>query len=487
MNLRLPYKLILVWAVALLFCAMSATPHTEPVAMAQGGGSLAYGDIVFGSITPQTPLQLYSFSGTLGDLVEVHLRTLSTELVPFVDLLAPDAQTVASGQQDSFATNPHDVQITLVLPQTGVYSLMVGGAVNTTGDYSLELDGRGVIIPTPLIFNQALPVTVSQNVPPQYFSFTAESCPTTLAVLSPSQGVRYTFPFIVKIRAANGGIVAALHGGDALQDRVTVTPESGTYEVEVWADNPALSGTLTLLVTCAGEPQQCLSTDTVTDEQPAGEVICPDCPPCPSDSTEDPLCAEFGISVDANTDGIVTVSWPSIEGANAAIISATDEEGALVYARMVEDTLTDTIDFPAWDAGPGTYTIHISVGSEDAGYSLCADTIAVTVEGEAPAGDDDECVVDIVAPRETMANGLQTFFWTDVPGAESYQLSIYGEFDNRVAAGSITAPATSMTLDVSQAAIGVGYSGGNDFYIQINAYRDGASWCANGVRVTRNP
>ncbi|MBI5960454.1 MAG: hypothetical protein HY866_17060 [Chloroflexi bacterium] len=470
--------------------SVAVLPQPDQVSEAQGGSTLAYGSIAFGSITPQAPVQLYNFNGMQGDLIEVHMRTLSNGLLPFVDLLDLNRQTVASARQDSFAANTHGVQLTLLLPQTGVYSLMIGGTANTTGDYALELDGRSSGARLSLTFGQPLTINIAQNASPQYFAFTTESCPTTLAVLNPSQGTPYTFPFMVKVRDERGDLVAVLRGGDALEDRVTVAQQSGSYEVEVWDDDPALSGTLTLLVTCASEPQQCLSNDFVAPgDALADDANCPDCPPCPGDTSDNPLCAGFGISVDREESGTVFLSWPQVEGANAAIVSAVSDTGTLIYARMVIDILTDVIDFPFWGAITGTFTIHVTVGSEELGYNLCADSVVVNLEekpteGEEPA---EECTVDMIAPRGTMANGLQTFTWNDVPSASSYTLRIYGQFDAVVANGTTAAPSTSMTIDVSEAAIGLGYGGSNEFYAQIDVFRGGERWCANGVRVVRVP
>lgn len=130
---------------------------------------------------------------------------------------------------------------------------------------------------------------------------------------------------------------------------------------------------------------------------------------------------------------------------------------------------------------------------EDDCGDCCGDDHCDPVYGEDPATcpDDceaeDECEVALVAPVGTMANGLQTFFWTDVPGADSYRLRIYGQFDAVSAEGVISVPATSMTLNVSQASIGAGYAGGNEFYVQLDVIRDGVRWCVTGNRVTRSP
>ena len=55
----------------------------------------------------------------------------------------------------------------------------------------LELDGRGVPDRVPLVFGQALVVTVKPYAAAQYFRFDADACPTMLAVLNPSE----VFPY----------------------------------------------------------------------------------------------------------------------------------------------------------------------------------------------------------------------------------------------------------------------------------------------------
>lgn len=480
--------------IAVLIVAVARPPVL--VSEAQGDGTLVYGASVYGTISAEIPLMLYNFGGTAGELVHVEVVGLSNGFDPSVDLLAPDRQILASNQRNSLAVDPHDALIALYLPQTGTYSLMLGGMNGTTGDFLLELNGRSPVSSTPLVFGQRIDVSIAQNAPSQYFSFDAVDCPTSLVVLNPVPGQPFTFPFIVKVRDNRGQDVALLRGGDTLEDHVTVEPLSGTYEVEVWSNDPGLAGTIGLLVNCGeGEPV-CPDTGGAsvptgdTGSAPSGEA-CPECEPCPSELDEDEnLCADFRVTVDNVDETGYSISWPHVEGANAAIVSVTGEDGALVYARMVGEVLTDTIDLAFWEAEAGTYAIRVTVGSEELGYHLCEDTITVEYEGspEMP----EPCEIDIVAPREAIANGLQTIFWTSVPGDVEnnveYRVRVYGEFDATVADGRMAAPATSMTLDLSEAAIGVGYGGENDFYLQIDAYWQGSErWCANGVRVTRAP
>ncbi len=498
MKLRCSYWSLIVVVLALVvFTGILYQPdHTSK---AQSGGMLTYGSNICGTIAAGNPLGFYNFSGTAGDLVHVSVMSMSAGFDPMVDLVAPDQQVLATNDRNSLAFDTHDAHLSLFLPQAGVYTLMVGGANGTTGDFLLTLDGRSPINSTPLVHGEVMPVSVPQGAPSQYFMFDTSQCPTTLTVLDPSAGEPSTFPYIVKVRDSQGHDVARLRGGDTLEDRVTVEALTGFYEVEVWSDDPMVAGTLSLLVTCGDQQAACLNTGASTPESTGGESLaaCPECAPCPGAPEEDPgVCGDFDVTVDVGApftdqEGLVTVHWPEVEGVDHTIVAAYDETtGELVVGQRVEAGITETtIDFTLWDLPSGPYSVVVRIyaaGSDDA---LCEETVAVDyLSGEPP----EDCEIDIVAPRETIANGLQTIFWTPVPEdieeGVVYALWVYGEFDSRVAEARVNAPATSLTLDLSAAAIGPGYGGEDDFYLQITAFWHGESvWCNNGVRVRRQP
>lgn len=471
--------------------------HPDRSANAQSGGMLTYGSNVYGTIADATPLIFYNFSGTTGDLVHVSVMSMSAGFDPMVDLVAPDQQVLASNDRNSLAFDLQDARVSLFLPQTGVYTLMVGGADGTTGDFLLTLDGRGPVNSTPLVHGDVMPVSVPEGASPQHFTFDTALCPTTLTVLDPSEGQPFTFPFIVRVRDSYGYEVARLRGGDTLEDRVTVEAASGVYEVDVWSDDPAVGGALSLLVTCGDQPPACLESGGAGEAGAGGEagVVCPECTPCPDRPDDTGICADFDARVDVGApgtaqEGLVTVGWTEVEGVDHTIVAIFDETtDELLLGQRVEAGFTETtIDFALWDLPSGPFSAVVRIyppGSDD---PLCEATVPfdyVTIELP------EECAIDIVAPRETIANGLQTVFWTAVPGDVEldvvYALWVYGQFDARVADGRVDAPATSLTLDLSEAAIGLGYGGENDFYLQINAFLGDERWCSNGVRVVRGP
>ena len=165
---------------------------------------------------------------------------------------------IASSAQNTLDDNMQGAYISAVLPGDGIYLLWITGENGTTGDFALTLLGQGAPVSTPLIFGQAVDVTLVPAADPQLFSFEAEDCPTTLLVTNVSEGQPFTYPFVVKVYDQRGQTVALLHGGEELEDWVTVTPRSERYEVEVSSDHLD-TGTIRLLVTCAADAPGCVA------------------------------------------------------------------------------------------------------------------------------------------------------------------------------------------------------------------------------------
>ncbi len=471
------------FALAALVLALALTTSASPgPTEAQSGGLIAYGSAVTGTLTADAPLVFYSFQGHTDDRVTVEVLSLSGGLRPLVDLIAPDRQPLDSAQGDGLSFTAQDAHIALNLPQDGTYALMLGGADGTVGDFLLTLEGRTPTDPPPPALTYGVPetVTLSPEQPSQLYTFTAESCPTTLTLTNASVGEPFTFPFFAEVHDDQGREVARWHGGETYEDRVTVEPLSGDYEVLLWSDDPLLDGALTLTVTCADAAPACLE-NTVGG---GAASACPDCPTC-GDPT---ICADFHVQAVMHGDGVVTVLWPEVEGAQHAIISSVSESGELTYARMVEGVFSVNIDYAELGVTGGVQTIYVSVGAEGVG-TLCEDSTTVDVQlgpvEWGPAFEDDappeECSIHLESPRDTIANGLQTFFWSAVPGAEAYELHISDSGDSLIATVGVDSHTTSVTFDTSEATIGAG----STFFVRIFALRGGEFWCADGASVER--
>ena len=474
MQRRPFFALGLLLAILVLGAAQTSIPTTA----AQGGAALTYGTSLVGRITAEMPLQLYSFTGTEGDLVFIRAAGLSAGFEPIVDLIAPDRQTIATSRNDTLSMTMQDAAIRLQLPQSGAYSLMLGGNNGTMGDFALQLDGHSPVVAIPLITGESTVVEVAAGAPVQTYSFTAGDCPTVIAVLSPSEGDLFSFPYVVTVRDSRQEPVGVLRGGVALEDRIMVEARSGDYTVEVWAADPALAGTLTLWVGCEAAAPACGA-----GEAAASGTGCAACPACSGFETLQ--CADFMINVDAVADNSVSFSWPVIEGMEGAIYSINDASGALVAARMMmpAENNSETVD----GLDGGMHRITVNAWTESEGYLCTAETVVEIPgeEGDGPVhwGPAAACSISFTAPTDTIANGLQTFFWTSVEDAATYRLQLFNADGALVASGGISAPATSMTLDTSEGSIGPG----TNWRATIDAYDSSSEiWCSSSVSLTRS-
>ena len=257
------HRVRLVFSVLLLFLLVAG------IANAQGGGTIGYGSVLFGRVTAEMPQVLYSFNGTVGDLIVVKVTGYSGGLDPRVTLLGAAQQPLVANDDAAFGTGSESY-LSAFLPSTGPYSLLVESANGQAGDFMIELQGRGPVDADVLEFGVPVRVEIPQNPEPQYYTFEADPyCPTTLTVYDISSGQPATFPFVVKVRDEDGIEVGMIRGGRVLENRLTVAPDGdpnpGTemYEVEVDSADPLLQGSLLLVITCASEVPACLGADPV--------------------------------------------------------------------------------------------------------------------------------------------------------------------------------------------------------------------------------
>ncbi|MBC7813576.1 MAG: hypothetical protein H7175_20625 [Burkholderiales bacterium] len=227
------------------------------VSFAQGETVLNYGDSAVGSISSAAPLVVYRFTGGPGDLVTIRVIGLSSELDPSILMLGPAQEQLASSDNDQFSFGAGDARISFFLSQAGDYSIIVGGAQGTAGDFVLRLQGRAPVNAAQMEFNVPVRVDVPINSAPQFFAFEADTsepfCPTTLTVTAETPG----FQFAVKIRDESGELMTQLRGGNLQENRTTVQANTGRYEVEVLAADPFTQGAVFLIITCADEAPMC--------------------------------------------------------------------------------------------------------------------------------------------------------------------------------------------------------------------------------------
>jgi len=457
-------------AALLIVLVAGVLPSLCPAVSAQGGGSISYGSKVLGRISAELPEAAYSFDGAAGDLVQVRVRNWVGTLDPQAALLTPDGATAASSTRSPFGPARQDATLALFLPQTGVYMLLVSAEGGTNGQFLLTLQGRGPVSATPLAYGVGLDVAVPLDPAPQYFTFDAQDCPTVFTVADLSAGLPFTFPYMVKLRNAQGGLIALLYGGDAVEDRLFLPARSGRYEVEVLSEDPAQQGTIHLLAACADQAPGCAGTGA--SGVAAGEqgAAAPECPSCFSDDE----CPDFVLTAVNEGSPEFLFTWPAVEGALYYYFSIVDAWGVMVPGSgwMSEGDTTHVFTIPpaAQDRGPFTAFVQASDGE---GTALCADDVTFTLEGT-PTEECDgiEVRVDVVpGARIAVAS------WTPVPGTAAYTVHVYAYDDGGlVGIRVITAPGSASTLHLTDV-FPPDYS---RFHVDVRAYGEASGGGAFG-------
>lgn len=221
---------------------LSARGFTAEIAAA---APVALGSTVSGMISNAAPAKAYSFTASAATTVVVDLRAQSGSLDPYVALLGPNGNEIASNDD---AGDTADAGLSVVLPVDGQYTIVatryglaIGG---TEGEFALSVSGTAASVGTPA--PEVTPGAVVTAVGPQLTEGSIEvklewatQADLQLQVRDPSGDTVYDD--IPQIRS--GGTLEADGNVGCLEP--TDTPVSyiywplnrltpGTYEVEVW-------------------------------------------------------------------------------------------------------------------------------------------------------------------------------------------------------------------------------------------------------------
>jgi hypothetical protein len=433
-------------ALAFISLVLGMARVPAQTTLAQSGGVLGYGSKVSGSITVDAPMVTYSFKGSPGDLVTVIADTWTGALNLQLDLIAPDGLRLSQSMQNVPGGDVMGAYLSAELPDAGVYLLRVSGVDGSTGDFLLTLLGRSAVASTPLVFGQSVDVTIPQNAPSQFFTFEAEDCPTTLVVTNLSPGQPFTFPFVAKVRDQRGQDVALLRGGEQTEDWVTVAPRSGTYEVEVLAVDPALSGSVRLLVTCSGDNPGCTGQPGIAGI-PGGE-----CRPCPdpNDLVPGGGCPDLNLSVQQGLHmaAATTVSWDAMPGADgyAVYVYGQTSGGGEVYLTHAEWTPGNPTEFTWILPVPGytgyRFVLQVLVGDG----VICTQEVSLDLELTEMQCPD----LGLTGAITDAAVNAVTLNWAAGLDADSFDLVLNSIIDGtEIFSGVLTVPgdATSYAFD----------------------------------------
>jgi uncharacterized protein YraI len=220
---------------ALLLLVLAALVAVAPVA-AQQANPVSFGTAVFGTVSPDGTPVAYSFTGNFGDLVTMRAAGTTPGMDPNLQLLGPDQIVLATNENSIFDPASTAASIVFRLPETGTYTVVVGG---TPGDFLLTLDVRPVLPVVPLVIDQPTQLVFPLPVPDQIFSFnTNPTLPTTLHV---NFEPLFT-DFLVEVRGGSGQLVAALNA-DFDNACLSFSPGDETFEVRA-VSGPGITGTV---------------------------------------------------------------------------------------------------------------------------------------------------------------------------------------------------------------------------------------------------
>jgi uncharacterized protein YraI len=219
------------------------------------GGFISYGQTVTGNLSDQSPVALYTFQGNSGDLIAVEVSTASPGLDPTVALLSPGGVPLLNNDNDPFSFNPGDAGLRFQLPETGVYSLLVGGANNSRGDFGLRLILRPSST-TPVTLADAVQIDLATG--PQTVLVTGNPAGVTAVTL---QSAPVEAAFSVEVRHPSGQTIAVFI--NIANATLTLPAAAGNYVVVV---SPGAAGVQGIVSISQGPGAVNLPAPVATEE-----------------------------------------------------------------------------------------------------------------------------------------------------------------------------------------------------------------------------
>jgi hypothetical protein len=205
---------------------------------AQGALDVQYGTVVQGSISDPSIPQMYSFNGNAGDLVSIRVMGLSAEVDPNVELQGPAAEVLASNDNVLSDLPSLNSALTVRLPSTGRYTVVVGG---TVGNFVLTVSARTNPVFSVLELNTPFTVQVPLTNEAEVFTFNTDplSATTLLIEASPSD-----LDAIVGVHSSMGETVAIFQGN--LDNAcISLSPGDELHEVRILSE-PLMTGSISL-------------------------------------------------------------------------------------------------------------------------------------------------------------------------------------------------------------------------------------------------
>ena len=283
-------KIVLLLVLSLLF-----------VGPVLGQGALTYGSNTLGSLSATAPLAFFTFSGTAGDQVTVEVIGITPGLDPAVSLNSPTQQQLANNDNDPAIPGTTDARVSLSLPQTGVFTILVSSATGTPGDFLLRLAGQAPPPTTNLSDDAPSEASVAPD-SVQLFSFSADPAQViTLNVTTATPG----FGFRTTVKDADGEIVALVTGSDLVAVSLPFAPGTSEYTAEVTPLDPNVPGQVSIFL--GGPPA------AAAPANPPQATVAPTVPPPAETEEAAPAAAIEGCGVSPSQGTVNIRSGPGTD------------------------------------------------------------------------------------------------------------------------------------------------------------------------------
>jgi hypothetical protein len=165
-----------VWILLLALACFTLAIRLGDSTLAQTGTLIAYGETVTGSFSSTQPLTIYRFEGQANDRVTITASADNRARPRLILASSTLAQLAISSDPAVGIETDSSAQITLQLPQNGLYYITIASADNTPGGFTLTLESERVTVDSP---PDAPTATPPPDSPPVIYEVQVSSFTTT--------------------------------------------------------------------------------------------------------------------------------------------------------------------------------------------------------------------------------------------------------------------------------------------------------------------
>lgn len=416
-------------------------------ALAQGGESrqLVVGDVVTGSLSSGTFVQVYTFAASTGDTISVDASTDNEDLALVVVVTDQNGNVVAEDTDLSSPTTASIVDITI--ETTGTYYVLVmrgsGADGDATGDFTLELSGTQQISGETVVLEDG-GITISLT--------WAEAVDLNLEVRDPVGGTVHAFS---PAAPSGGELDADVNGAceDATADNPTETVSwpagevpAGSYEIIIhYYDACGIGGPQEFEISTnvnAGTTQSLTGTLNPTQEYVARVIVQPN-----ASWTLENGGVNAGLNVSLFSDEIANAQPIAIGSTVSGTITNTEPAQAYSFDGTVGTAVT-----LALQAQSGSLDTYLALLGPDGSVVASNDDL----------GDSTNSGLEYTLAADGTYTAIATRYALTIGGTEGdYTLSVSttGEVvdDEQIDAGDATGPVqtTPIPVDGTDGATGV--------------------------------